>query len=208
MTAHPEGTASFKAFARILGERSPSYVTQLKGEGRLVLTDDGKRVRVDESLALIRSTADPSKAGVVARHAADRGVGQGGGATAAGGAPGGDDGADDESLANPADPVQESHARRRAKALADKAETDAKAAERDYRISMGELLEAGEVEQAVRAAVATFRGSLENLPNTLAPELSGLSDEGRIRVALGEAFEHVLEELSRRFASIGRREAA
>ena len=69
---HESGTASFAGFARLIGERSPSYITQLKGEGRLVLTDDGKRVRVQESIALIKATADPAKAGVAARHAANR----------------------------------------------------------------------------------------------------------------------------------------
>ena len=201
-TAREEGEVSFKAFARILGERSPSYVTQLKGEGRLVLSADGKRVRVAESLALVRSTADPGKAGVVARHAAARGdEGAAAPVTA-------DEGAGAELDAPSADPVEQSHARRRSKAMADKAETDALAAERDYRRSMGELMEAAEVEHAVRAAVASFRGSLENLPNTLAPELSAMTDEGRIRVLLSEAFEHALEELSRQFAALGRREEA
>jgi hypothetical protein len=63
-------TATFARFARIL-ECSKSYVTQLKADGRLVLTDDSQRVRVAESLERIRATADPAKAGVVARHAAN-----------------------------------------------------------------------------------------------------------------------------------------
>jgi hypothetical protein len=205
MTAREEGEVSFKAFARILGERSPSYVTQLKGEGRLVLSADGKRVRVAESLALVRSTADPGKAGVAARHAAARGGEAPAGVTAPPTLP--DEGAGGDLGGASADPIEQSHARRRSKAMADKAETDALAAERDYRRSMGELLEAADVEHAVRGAVASFRGSLENLPNTLAPELSAMSDEGRIRVVLSEAFEHVLEELARSFGNIGRREA-
>ena len=200
MSGAESGEVTRKAFARILGA-APSYITQLQGEGRLVLTADGKRVRVDESLALIRGTADPVKAGVAARHAASRGA-----PTAASGSE--DAEADEIAPDAPADPVQESHARRRAKALADKAETDAKAAERDYRISMGELFEAAEVEHAVRSAVTTFRGSLENLPDILAPELSAISDEGRVRVVLGEAIEHKLEELSRALAALGRKDAA
>lgn len=195
----PAGEVSFKLFAKMLGERSPSYVTQLKDAGRLVLSADGKRVCVDESLALIRATADPAKTGVVARHAAARGTE----------APiDADDGAasDDGATAPTGDVVQDSHARRRAKALADKAETDAKVADRDYRISMGELLAAADVEQAARHAAATFRGAIENLPNTLAPELAAVTDEGRVRVVLAEALEHALEELSRAFAAIGRRE--
>jgi hypothetical protein len=206
MAAREEGEVSFKAFARILGERSPSYVTQLKAEGRLVLSADGKRVRVAESLALVRSTADPGKAGVVARHAAARGDSADGAPIAPPGEAEGDAGGEPGAVS--ADPIEQSHARRRSKAMADKAETDALAADRDYRKSMGELLEAAEVEHAVRGAVASFRGSLENLPNTLAPELSAMTDEGRIRVLLSEAFEHALEELSRQFAALGRREEA
>lgn len=193
--AGAEGEVTRKAFARILGS-VPSYVAQLQDQGRLVLSDDGKRVRVAESLALIRATADPSKAGVVERHAAARGA-----PTAAVEL---EDPDADEAV--PADPVQSSDTRRRAKALADKAETDAKAAELDYRQRVGELLEAAEVEHLIKSAVATFRGSLENLPDVLAPELSAIKDEGRIRVVLSEAIEHKLEELSRAFAAIGRRE--
>lgn len=200
MAGAERGEVTRKAFARILNA-APSYITQLQAEGRLVLTADGKRVRVDESLALIRGTADPAKAGVAARHAAARGAPT---ATSAGDEPGPEDG----EVGAGADAAQDSHARRRSKALADKAETDAKAAERDYRISMGELLEAAEVEHLIKSAVATFRGSLENLPDVLAPELSAISDEGRVRVVLAEAIEHKLEELSRAFAAVGRKDAA
>lgn len=196
-------TLGLRKFAEMQGWR-PSYVTELKGKGHLVLTDDGRQVRVPESLQLLADLRDPSKIGVAARHAAGRAAP----VAQASDAGQGDDDADAPDPGYPADVVTDSHARRRAKALADKAETDAKAAERDYRLSMGELLEAGEVEQAVRSAAATFRGALENLPNTLAPELSSISDEGRVRVVLAEAFEHVLEELSRVFAKIGRTEGA
>ncbi|PRH82619.1 hypothetical protein [Arenimonas caeni] len=191
------GEVSRKAFARILGA-APSYITQLQEEGRLVLSADGKKVRVEESLALIRGTADPSKAGVAERHAAARGAPTGAAAA--------DDQDGDDAM--PSDPAQGGDARRRAKALADKAETDAKAAELDYRQRVGELLEAAEVEHLIKSAVTTFRGGLESLPDTLAPELSALSDEGRIRVVLGEAIEHRLEELSRAFGAIARREQA
>lgn len=192
--AHEEGTASFAGFARILGERSPSYVTQLKDAGRLVLTDDGKRVRVQESIALIKSTSDPSKAGVVARHAAGR--------TSEPEAPVDDDGEDQAGA-----PTYDGHSTRRSRALADKAEWDAKAAERDYLESMGQLLKAGDVEAAVAGAAATLRTSLENLPNTLAPELAAATDEARVRVILGEAVEHALEEVSRQFAAIAKADA-
>lgn len=192
---HEAGTASFAGFARILGERSPSYVTQLKDEGRLVLTDDGKRVRVQESIALIKETADPAKTGVVARHAAAR--------TSEPVAPPEDD------VEDPAGaPTYDGHSTRRSRALADKAEWDAKAAERDYLESIGQLLPADQVAAAVGAAAATLRTSLENLPNTLAPELAAATDEARVRVILGEAVEHALEEVSRQFAAIAREQNA
>lgn len=198
---------TFKQFARILGERSPSYVTELNKAGRLVLTDDGKRVRVAESLELIRSTADPAKAGVVARHAAERGQAAPTPPVAPQPAPGAPDAAGEPDAAPfaeppPADPVEASHARRRAKALADKAETDALVAQRDYQLSLGELLKVADVEQLARTTVTTFRTSLENLPNTLAPELAATADEGRVRVVLGEALEHLLEELARKFGAL------
>jgi hypothetical protein len=204
-------TTTFSGLARALGCQ-PSYVTELKAAGRLVLTADGKRVRVDETLALIRETADPAKAGVADRHAAKRG---GGGATRAA-APtaavaGRDDGDDvdddDEASTEQADPVKSSHARRKAKALADKAEADARKALRDEQVELGQLLQAEEVEHALRSAVVTFRGALENLPNTIAPELAAIDDEGRVRVVLAEALEHALEELARKFNSLGRAEA-
>jgi hypothetical protein len=209
MGAHEPGTASLTGFARIIGVK-PSYITELKTAGRLVLTADGKRVRVEESRALIKSTSDPARAGVVARHAAARGRAAATPAPAAGMATTtgetGDD-ADQESARVYTDPVEESHARRRTKALADKAEADARKALRDEQIELGQLLPAEEVEHAVRGAVVTFRGALENLPNTIAPELAAISDEGRVRVVLAESLEHALDELARKFGQLARSES-
>lgn len=53
-TTHP-ATCSQADFARIL-ERGRSYVTALKNEGRLVMTEDGQ-VRVAESLERIKATS-------------------------------------------------------------------------------------------------------------------------------------------------------
>jgi hypothetical protein len=64
-------TATFLEFASRFGWKQ-SYVTQLKKDGRLALTGDGKAIRVAESLALIETTRDPSRAGVAARHAQAR----------------------------------------------------------------------------------------------------------------------------------------
>ncbi|MCP1489427.1 hypothetical protein J3D48_005740 [Pseudomonas fluorescens] len=62
---------SKSAFAARLG-RSPSYITWLKDNNRLVLSPNGKQVDVNATEALIRDTADPSKVAVVERHQQDR----------------------------------------------------------------------------------------------------------------------------------------
>lgn len=200
----PAGAATFKAFARILGERSPSYITQLKDDERLVLTEDGKHVLVQESLELIRQTADPSRAGVAARHAADRQARGGEGAAGEDAAHAAADAATGDGDEDLNDPVQKSHAQRKAKALADKEEALARKALRDEQLELGQLLVAEEVEQAVRAAAATLRTNLENLRNTIAAELAATSDEAKVSVILGDAIEGALTELSRQFAAIGK----
>ncbi|QZP22834.1 terminase small subunit [Pseudomonas sp. DR208] len=62
---------SKSAFAARIG-RTPSYITWLKDNNRLVLSPDGKKVDVLATEALILETADPSKAAVAARHQQDR----------------------------------------------------------------------------------------------------------------------------------------
>ncbi len=62
---------SKSAFAAHIG-KAPSYITWLRKNNRLVLSADEKLVNVDATIALIRETADPSKAAVTARHQADR----------------------------------------------------------------------------------------------------------------------------------------
>lgn len=66
-----DGYVSKSQFAVIYG-CSRAYVSQLVAAKRLVLSDDGKLVRVDSSLKLLNVTADPSKAGVKERWAAVR----------------------------------------------------------------------------------------------------------------------------------------
>ncbi|HEY1141971.1 MAG TPA: hypothetical protein VGE88_17480 [Lysobacter sp.] len=193
-------TASFSEFA-ILGGYHKSWVTQLRHAGRLVLSDDGKRVRVAESFARIKETEDPSRDGVRDRHAATREPAQGQGAGTAAGAPAGDEANDDEGEeALPAG----SAAQRRARALARSAELDMRKKERDELVELRQLLPAGEVEQALAGAVVTLRTALENLPDTLAPELAAVRDEAQVRVLMAEAIDRVLENASRAFANITR----
>lgn len=193
--APPARIASLSRFARIL-DCQPSYVTQLKDAGRLVLTSDGM-VDVDASLALINQTADPSKDGVAARHAAKRGRGQ---------PPAAPDAGDDSERDDGPDTFEppSSDSRRKAKALADAAEADARKKLRDEQVELGSLLARDDVVPACANAVATLRNGLENLSNTLAPELAAETDEGKVRVILADAIEHALDELSRQFAAIGK----
>lgn len=62
---------SRKAFADSQGW-SPSYVTKLGSQGRLVMSPDSKQVNVDATLALIGKTADPAKEGVRQHHEEQR----------------------------------------------------------------------------------------------------------------------------------------
>lgn len=196
MTQAPDRAVTLRQFARLL-DVSPSYVTELKTAGRLVLNAEG-RVLVAASQQRIRDTADPSKDGVRARHAAARAAAEGEGAEEQGAvvATAGGDSADD--------PI----ALRRSRALAEKAEAEARKALRDEQIELGQLLRRDDVVPACAAAVATLRNGLENLSATLAPELAAETDEGKVRVILADAIEHALDELSRQFAAIGKVEAA
>lgn len=185
--------AGVREFARLAGYK-PGYVTQLRKDGRLVLAEDGRAIRVAESLERIKATRDPSKAGVAARHAAKRaeastttpeGQGEGEGAT------------------DPAEPggsaYQDARARRE--------HFLAKSAERDYLVSMGKLMDAGEVTATVASAMTRLRTRLESMPDVLGPQLAAVEDEARARAMLAEAVEHALAEASREFASLGKEAA-
>lgn len=186
--------ATLSEFAALLN-RKRSYITHLKGEGRLVLTDDGKRVRVAESIARIKATEDPAKRGVAARHAARR--------AAASEVPKPEPAA--AAVEPPAPeievlPTDEGfhywrQRSEKAKALA---------GERENAVAEGKLMDAGEVATAIGSAVTTLRARLESLPDVLGPQLAALTDEGRVRAALAEAIEHALDECARQFGTLAK----
>lgn len=179
----------YKAFADRLGVR-PSYVTALKKDGRLVLTDDGKRVRVAESLARIEATRNPARADVADRHAARRGAALPAAVPASGGAGQGD--AADSDAGNAS--YQESRAvKERYLALA---------AKRDYEESIGRLLPVADVTADITSAVTTLRTRLEMLPDVLAPVLVGETDEGRLRNLIADEIEHALADLATGFQTL------
>lgn len=182
--------ASFTDFARLLGKR-PSWVTQLRKDGRLVLTEDGKRVMVAESIARIEDTRDPAMQAVADRHAAARVEAYEAEPEAHQAPPPADgDEPDEDGNMN----------YQSARAL--KEHYLAMAAKRDYEIAVGKLLAADEVRMAIASAAATLRADLENLPDNIAPVLAAETDEARIRVLLTDEIEHMLENLSERFRQV------
>jgi hypothetical protein len=197
-------TATFAEFAAI-AEFKPSYITQLKGDARLVLTECGKRVRVAESLERIAQTRDPSRAGVVARHAAARSGLEAADAlpTAAeafgpysGDAQSADeDGDDDRALAADGDYQYWRKRKERANALA---------SERENAIAEGKLLDAAAVASAAASAATMLRTRFEALPDVLGPQVAGMGDEGAVRALIADAIEHALDEAARQFAALGR----
>jgi len=184
---------SGKDLAALIGCR-PSYVVELKRKGRLVPAEDGKGYLRDASLALYGQTQDPSYTAVAERHAAARGS-----ALVAAGVMDEEDGDAEAEAEAKAPPTKDSL--RKAKALADKAEIDAMAAARDYEVSMGKLLDAGQVEHVLAEAATAIRVELERMADTLAPQLAATTDESRCRELVWNEVSHALEEMSRGFRS-------
>ncbi|MCH6484256.1 hypothetical protein MMG85_11875 [Pseudoxanthomonas sp. LH2527] len=188
-----------KQLAHILGV-APSYITQLKGEGRLVRSADGKRFLLAESRKLLGETADPSKAGVAARHAAARGAAV---ALEAASAPSEPDDAEAPLAPAQDDPL----AKRRALAQAQAEEAKARKLLRDEAVELGQLLPVDEVRSAIADAVTAMRADLDNLPAILAPQLAAEQDEDRVRVILRDAIEHIEREFARKATAIAKEEA-
>lgn len=194
MSEHAPAIMSFAEFARHAGFKA-SYVTQLKREGRLVLTDDGKAVKAAESLARIQETRDPSKAAVAARHAAARA------STAASSEPPAPpaDSADDEPDAGLL--VRHDYQTARAK----REHISAEIAELEFRKLAGELIEVSALRPALAGAVATLCAALDRIEHDVVPVLVGL-DEEAMRVQIRDYVDTVRADLSESFAKMGRGE--
>lgn len=190
-------TLGLKAFADHIGCK-PSYITALKKAGRLVLTEDGKQVRVAESIARIEATRDPSMAGVAARHAQARGA-----ELAAAQQPEAGQGMAADRVAE-TEKVGNTYQAARAV----KERFLALAAKRDYEVSMGKLMPAEDVRHAIANAITVLRNDLENIPDSVAPVLASETDEARVRVLLADEIEHALSNLASRFAAIAKETAA
>jgi len=178
-------TITQAAFARHIG-MSKSYVTALKQAGRLVMTEDGKRVRVAESLARIDATKDPNRDDVKARHAAARA------------------GNSETVPVVPDDPAGERIGKSFSAARAVKEKYNALRAKLDYEREFGTVVPTDDVHRTALDAGATLRATMENIPDQLAPQLTAISDREEIHGLLTEHIEHALRETSRKLASMGK----
>jgi hypothetical protein len=165
-------------FARQQGW-SRSYVTQLKKEGRLVMSDDGKKVLPQESLAKIKATEDPNREDVKQRHAAER-----------------------EHAGEVEDKTGDKIGSSYQAARAVKERFNALSAKLAYEKEAGTVVEAEAVKKAGFELGTHIRTALENMPDLLAPELAPISDPARVHAVLVEYFEALLTDVSRQIANI------
>lgn len=183
---HPE-TLTLSEFNRHMGYKG-RFVYQLRNEGRLVMADDGKMVRVAESIRRIEETKDPSRSGVAARHAAGRGhelTGLNQTEPLGDAADGGN--SDEGGSGQGAYHFQDSKAKREHYA--------ALREENAYRKEVGELMDADEATGAFADAAAKIASVLDAVPSTVGPMLAGLQSDDVIRI-LGEQMDIARSELS------------
>ena len=180
---HPE-TLTLSEFNKHMGYKG-RFVYQLRNEGRLVMTEDGKQVRVAESIRRINETRDPSRSGVAARHASGRGH-EPTGMEPPGPAGDGDDG-DEGGTGKSEFHFHDSKAKREHFA--------ALREENAYRKEVGELMDADEAIGAFADAAAKIASVLDAVPSTVGPMLAGLPSDEVIRV-LGEQMDIARTELS------------
>lgn len=159
---------------------SRPYVSKLVSQGRLVLTEDGKKIDVEASLALLGETADPSKAGVAERHQRDRaekGV---------------------HALVSPLAPPSAAPSAGGGdsyqKARAHRETYLALLAEDEFLKGRGELVERKAVDTAAFNTARTVRDLILGLPPKIAGELIAITDTWEMERKLTELLRGVLED--------------
>lgn len=207
--AEADVTITGKELAALIGCR-PSYVIELRKKGRVVVGEGGKGFLKAASLELYARTSDPAYVGVAQRHADARGAALAGSGEAAVDMDAEDDADEDDDDVAPSGrtgrPVTPDSARK-AKALADKAETDAHMAHIALQKELGLLLPRAEVEAFLAEHATTFRGAMERLADTLAPQLAATVDEAECRRLVWDEVSHALEELSQGFRTLAAKAA-
>ena len=181
---------SKSAFAAYIG-KAPSYITWLRKNNRLVLSADERQVNVEETIALIRETADPAKAAVTARHQEARVL---------------------RDVTSQLSPMVESTPNMAAPQLAigpagkqpdfQKARAHreyylAQLAEAEFHKVQGSQVELEAVKTGAFSAGRLLRDQLLGMPPQLAPELAAMTDPWEIERRLTAAIRASLEDAER-----------
>lgn len=165
---------------------SPSYVTKLKDQDRLVLAPDGKMVDVEATLLRLQRTSAPEKEAVRQHHAQAR-TEKHVGAHIKPDAPSDDGGEDRGAAGGSSDPKYWDNKARREGALAELAELELSQ-------KRGELVDRARVESAAFAIGRMLRDAVLGLPTQLAPELASMTDAMAIEAKLREALRQVFAD--------------
>ena len=181
---------SKSAFAAYIG-KAPSYITWLRKNNRLVLSADERQVNVEETIALIRETADPAKAAVAARHQEAR---------------------VQRDVTSQLSPMVESTPNMAApqpaigpagkqpdfqKARAHREYYLAQLAEAEFHKVQGSQVELEAVKTGAFSAGRLLRDQLLGMPPQLAPELAAMTDPWEIERRLTAAIRASLEDAER-----------
>lgn len=183
----------FRAFADLLG-CSPGYVTELRKRGRLVLTDDGRKVRVAASQQRIAATASPDRAAVAQRHAQARG-----GALGAQAQPPPMAAPDNDGMISPQPAPSGADGDKYQRARAAREQYAAATAKLDYEERIGKLVAASEVVAVAAEVGAAVRRRLESLPHIIAAQVEE-RERARIHALATDLVEQVLTDLERGLA--------
>lgn len=203
MTMSEDNRMTIPAFSQHLGY-GRTYAYQLQKEGRLVMAEDGKHVLVAESIARVRETEDPSKAGVAQRHATAR---RDKTASPASDAPPVSGSSAAETTTAPAEPDGATpgpadHDFQKAKAKRE--HFAALEAEASYRARVKELLEASEVRSVLNEVMTVLRTSIEGMAHRLSPALAAEVDEAAVRALLDAEIRYALESASDQLSKLGK----
>ena len=182
-------TLGKKAFADLIG-RSPSYVTKLKNDGRLVMTSDGKKVNVAASQRLIEQTAG-IRGDVTDRWQAARNARTDGNASLA----------TPEPEKTPQRPTAQADAAEKIgsslqAARAVKEKYAAMTAKVEYEKLIGELESRDNVHADLRSIGAVLRSAMDVFPDQIAPLLTATSDMHEIHLILTENCTEVLHRVA------------
>lgn len=174
-----------KEFADLVG-CAPSYVTKLRKEGRLVLTPNGRGVRVAESLKLMAETRG-GRDDVTAKWAelAGRVIPE----------PAAEASATAETPAAGDDGAPGSVRLARAEAEARKAAAQAEQEEMKTAQMRGDLIPRDDVEACLRFVGAAIRGQLDVLPDQTAPLVAPINALDEVHAALQDACRNALEAI-------------